>query len=102
MFSKFIIYKVEGDSMSPSIDKNSFVLIKSFKKKRINKFFIFNHKVYGRLVKKLVKIDSLNHFWFEGENNCSISKKQVGPIKECDILGQIILSISKSSIKFHL
>ena len=102
MFLKFIIYKIEGDSMSPSIDKNSFVLIKSFKKKKVNKFFIFNHKIYGRLVKKLVKIDSSNHFWFEGEHQSSISKKQVGPIREGDILGQIILSISKSSIKFHL
>ena len=53
-------------------------------------------------MKKLVKIDSSNHFWFEGEHQSSISKKQVGPIQEGDILGQIILSISKSSIKFHL
>ena len=88
--------------MSPSLDKNSFVLIKSIKKKKINKFFIFKHKIYGRLVKKLVRIDSLNYFWFEGEHQSSISKEQVGPIKECDILGQIIFSISKSSIKFHL
>ena len=102
MFLKFFIYKVEGDSMSPSIYKNSFVLIKSFKKKKINKFFIFKHKIYGRLAKKLVGIDSSNQFWFEGEHQSSISKEQVGPIKECDILGQIILSISKSSIKLHL
>ena len=88
--------------MSPSLDKNSFVLIKPIRKKKINKFFIFKHKVYGRLVKKLVRIDSLNYFWFEGEHQSSISKEQVGPIKECDILGQIIFSISKSSIKFHL
>ena len=38
MFLKFIIYKIEGDSMSPSIDKNSFVLIKSFKKKKLINF----------------------------------------------------------------
>ena len=88
--------------MSPSIDKDSFVLVKSFKKKKVNKFFIFRHKIYGRLVKKLVKIDSSNNYWFEGEHQSSISKKQVGPIKEPDILGQIIFSISKSSIKFHL
>ena len=88
--------------MSPSIDKDSFVLVKSLKKKKVNRFFIFKHKIYGRLVKKLVKIDSSNNFWFEGEHQSSISKKQVGPIKERDILGQIIFSISKSSIKFHL
>ena len=88
--------------MSPSLNKNTFVLIKPFKKKKINKFFIFQHETLGKLVKKLVTIDSSNHFWFEGENRSSISKTQVGPIKECNILGQIVFSISKSSIKFHL
>ena len=88
--------------MSPSLTKNTFVLIKPFKKKKINKFFIFQHEIYGNLVKKLVKIDSSNYFWFEGENQSSISKTQVGPIKEYNILGQIVFSISKSSMKFHL
>ena len=102
MFLKFFIYKIEGDSMSPSLNHNTFVLINPFKKKKINKFFIFQHETLGRLVKKLVKIDSSNHFWFEGEHQSSISKTQVGPIKEYNILGQIVFSISKSSIKFHL
>ena len=88
--------------MSPSLANNTFVLIKPCDKKKINKFFIFQHKTYGKLVKKLVKIDSSDHFWFEGEHQSSISKKQVGPIKENNILGQIVFSISKSSIKFHL
>ena len=88
--------------MSPSLNNNTFVLTKPFKKKKINKFFIFQHETYGKLVKKLVKIDSSNHFWFEGEHQSSISKTQVGPVRECDILGQIIFSISKSSIKLHL
>ena len=32
MFLKFSIYKIEGDSMSPSLNNNTFVLIKPFKK----------------------------------------------------------------------
>ena len=88
--------------MSPSLNNNTFVLIKPSKKKSINKFFIFQHETYGKLVKKLIKKDSSNRFWFEGEHQSSISKTQVGPIKECNILGQIVFSISKSSIKFHL
>ena len=102
MFLKFFIYKIEGDSMSPSIINNSFVLIRPFRKKKINRFFIFEHEIYGKLIKKLVNIDSSNHFWFEGEHQSSITKTQVGPVKECDILGQIIFSISISSIRFHL
>ena len=88
--------------MSPSIEKNSFVLIKYFKEKKLNKFFVFRHQIYGKLIKKLIKIDSLNYFWFEGQNQSSISQKQVGPIKECDVEGQVIVSISKSSLKFYL
>ena len=88
--------------MSPSIKKNSFVLMKSFNEKKINKIFVFKHQVYGKLIKKLVKIDSSNQFWFKGEHQSSISQKQIGPIKACDVEGQIIVSISKSSIKFHL
>ena len=88
--------------MSPSLENNTFVLIKPFKKKKLNKFFIFEHKTYGKLVKKLTKVDSSNHFWFEGEHQSSISKTQIGPIKEYNVLGQIVFSISKSSIKFHL
>ena len=102
MFLKLSIYKIEGDSMSPSLKNNTFVLIKPFKTKKINRFFIFQHKTYGKLVKKLVKIDSSNNFWFEGEHQSSISKTQIGPVKENNILGQIVFSISKSSVKFHL
>ena len=54
------------------------------------------------MLKKLIKIDCSNHFWFEGQHQSSISQKQIGPIKECDVEGQIIVSISKSSLKFHL
>ncbi len=89
--------------MSPSIEDNSFLLIKSpIKKKKINKLFIFNHKLYGKLIKRLVEVDSSNSFWFMGENSHSIKKDQIGPIKENQILGQIVLSISKSSFKLHL
>ena len=102
MFLKFFIYKIDGSSMSPPIENNSFVLMKSFEKKKINKFFIFKHRFYGKLIKKLVKIDSSNHFWFEGEHQSSITQKQIGPIEECDVEGQILVSISKSSIKLHL
>ncbi len=100
---KFKIYRIQGDSMSPSIEDNSFLLITSpIKNKRINKLFIFKHKLYGKLIKKLVKVDSSNLFWFTGENCHSIKKDQIGPINEDQILGQIVLSISKSSFKIHL
>ena len=89
--------------MSPTIEHNSFLLVKShIQKKKINKLFIFKHKLYGELVKRLVKVDPSNSFWFMGENSNSINKDQIGPINETQILGQIVLSISRSSFRFHL
>ena len=89
--------------MSPIIKNDSFVItkkIKNFCKK--NKLFIFKHKIYGKLIKRLVNVDSSNLYWFDGNFYKSISSKDIGPIKKEQILGQIILSISKSSIKCHL
>ena len=89
--------------MSPSIENDSFVLVKNINKNfKLNKIFILKHPVYGMLAKMLVEIDPLKIFWFKGLNFTSISKKEIGPIKEEHVLGQIVLSFSKSKFKFHL
>ena len=36
MFLKLSIYKIEGDSMSPSLNNNTFVLIRPFKKNSLS------------------------------------------------------------------
>ena len=89
--------------MSPSIENKAFLLIKSpIIKKKINKLFIFKHKQYGKLIKRLVSVDSSNSYWFMGENSHSIKKDQIGPVSEHQILGQIVISISRYSFKLHL
>ena len=40
MFLKFSIYKIEGDSMSPSLNNNTFVFTKPYKKKNQQIFHI--------------------------------------------------------------
>ena len=45
MFLKFSIYKIEGDSMSPSLSNNTFVLIKPFKKKKLINFSYFDMRL---------------------------------------------------------
>ena len=100
MILKYSFLKVEGDSMSPSIPKDSFVLIKPTNKYILANPFVFNHPNYGKLIKKLVLIDSQNQFWFEGEFDQSISMFDIGPIKKTQIIGRVVLSITKNSLKF--
>tara|TARA_X000001036_G_C20554602_1_gene755809 strand:+ start:503 stop:811 length:309 start_codon:yes stop_codon:yes gene_type:complete len=101
VFFKFSLFKVEGDSMSPSIPRSSFVVIKSTEMLKIQNFFVFNHSHYGKLIKKLVRIDSKNMLWFEGEFKQSISVNDIGPIKKDQVIGKVILSVSKKSFKFY-
>ncbi len=100
MFFGYSFYRVEGDSMSPSIPKESFIVIKQVNKFTIKDFFVFNHQTYGKLMKKLVEVDSNNQLWFEGEFKESVSKKDIGPIKKNQIIGRVVLSISEKSLKF--
>lgn len=101
MFFKFSLFKVEGDSMSPCIPNNSYVCIKSTKTYNIKSFFVLNHPHYGKLIKKLVRIDSKNMFWFKGECAQSISMNEIGPIKKDQVIGKVILLISKKSFKLY-
>ncbi len=87
--------------MSPSIPRSSFVVIKSTEMLKIQNFFVFNHSHYGKLIKKLVRIDSKNMLWFEGEFKQSISVNDIGPIKKDQVIGKVILSVSKKSFKFY-
>ena len=86
--------------MNPVLNSDSYILTTNYRPK-LKKFFVINHKKYGKIVKKLVKIDNKKNFWFKGENNSSISTESIGPIKLNQILGKVILSVSKDSLKFH-
>ena len=86
--------------MDPLLNPDSYILtIKN--RPELKKIFVISHKKYGKLIKKLVKIDNEENFWFKGENNSSISTEKIGPIKLNQILGKVVLSVSKDTLKFH-
>ena len=96
MLFNLSIFKIQGDSMSPNISDDSFIITKPFSNIRNkNKLLIFKHKVYGKLVKRLNNIDSSNFFWFKGDSYTSISMDDIGPIKREQIIGEIILCCVK-------
>ena len=84
--------------MEPIISKNSFILSVPFKfKKNKNQFIIFKHQKYGLLIKKLYFIDNSEKYWFIGENSCSISSNEIGPIAKEKILGRAYAYISRNT-----
>ena len=58
MFLGFSIFKVEGNSMSPTIPDQSYVLARKAKSKIVKEsLLIIDHINYGKILKKLVHMD---------------------------------------------
>ena len=96
MFLGFSIFKVEGNSMSPTIPDQSYVLIRKTENSITKKsLLIIDHINYGKIVKKLVKVDDNKKLWFEGESLSSVSKQMIGPIKFENIIGKVVLIVKK-------
>jgi signal peptidase I len=97
------IYKVNGKSMEPEIDENSFIFCIPYKtESRERSIFVIDHKKYGLLIKKLKYIDKNFNYWFVGENSDSISSEKIGPIKKNQIIGKAFLLFSKDFFLFKL
>ncbi len=86
--------------MDPEISNNSYVISRSFVyKKNKSQLLLFEHKKFGKLIKKLKIIDKNQKLWFQGNDKFSISTRDIGPINHSSIIGEIFISISKSEIK---
>ena len=80
--------------MSPTIPDQSYVMARKAKS-RIAKesLLIIDHKNYGKILKKLVKVDDNKKLWFEGENLSSVSKEMIGPIKFENVIGKVVFVV---------
>ena len=98
MFLGFSIFKVEGNSMAPTIPDQSYVLARKAQSLIAKEsLLIIDHMNYGKILKKLVKVDDNKKLWFEGENFSSISKEMIGPIKFQNVVGKVVF-IVKSKV----
>ncbi len=94
----FSIFKVNGESMSPFIPNQSYVLTQRW----LTKFFIgegkkllIAHKSYGLIVKKVALVDHHGFIWLKGENNKSVSVEQIGPVDQEQVIGIVIAVFTK-------
>lgn len=93
----FTLLKVKGDSMSPKIPNESYILASHwfahFFLAEGNKILV-KHMSYGVIVKTVALVDHYGFIWLKGENERSISVEQMGPIAKDKVIGRV-LSIFK-------
>ena len=94
MFLGFSIFKVESNSMSPTVPDQSYVFARKVKSSIAKEsLLIINHINYGKILKKLVKVDDNKKFWFEGEDFSSISLEMIGPVKFENVIGNVVFVV---------
>ena len=95
---KFV--KVAGNSLYPKIKPGDYVIVSHppwlYLSLHQGDVVVFNHDVYGRLIKIVSSIDSeKGQLTVAGLNSESMDSTALGPIRKKDILGKVIWHISR-------
>ena len=93
----FQILRIHGESMSPEYQEGDFVLImKTFRGKiKIGNVIVFQHQIYGTLIKGVEKItDKGIYVLGRGEN--SLDSRRLGPINPASVQGRVIWHICRA------
>lgn len=92
------IFKVEGQSMSPLLSGGDFLITSRFYRKlSIGDLIVFHHVTYGRLVKRIIAINGAGEYRVTGENDFSLSSKQMGWIAAASIKAKVFFKIHQKA-----
>ena len=96
----FKIQKVTGDSMSPDFQEGDFVVLTTLpfilKRIKIGDIIIFEHKLYGTLIKRIASFDpETAEAYVEGTNPEGLDSRRLGTIRREAIGGKVIAHFSK-------
>jgi len=86
-------FKVNGDSMSPKIPHQSYILVHRLLMRYFiceGKRLLIQHKTYGLIVKKVALVDHHGFIWVKGENRKSLSVEQIGPVSRKQVVGLVV------------
>jgi len=97
----FRIHKVTGDSMAPDFREGDFVVITTLpfllERIKIGDIIIFDHKVYGTLIKRIASFDpETAEAYVEGTQPDSLDSRRLGTIRRENIRGKVIAHFSKT------
>ena len=94
----FTFFKVRGNSMSPNIPNDSYILASRWfvgcflgEGKKI----LIQHNTYGLIVKTVALIDHHGFIWLKGENSQSISVEKIGPVDKTQVIGRVLSVFKK-------
>jgi signal peptidase I len=96
----FRIHKVSGDSMTPDFQEGDFVLIGTapffLKRLKVGDTIIFQHKLYGTLIKRITAFDSVTReAYVAGTSPESLDSRRLGTIRRENIRGKVIARFPK-------
>ena len=94
------IHKVAGDSMSPDYQEGDFVALITLpfflKRIKVGDTIIFEHKLYGTLIKRIASFDpETAEAYVEGTQPDSLDSRRLGTIRRDAIRGKVIAHFSK-------
>ena len=95
------IHKVTGDSMSPDFQEGDFVVLTTLpfilKRIKIGDIIIFEHKLYGTLIKRIASFDlETAEAYVEGTQSDSLDSRRLGTIRRENIRGKVIAHFPKT------
>ena len=95
----FCIYRVEGDSMSPSFLPGDYVLSLKlpFQWLRPDQVILVKHPELGLMIKRILTVNNQDpsHLQLIGDNLAlSTSTQAIGQVKPSQVLGKVICRIS--------
>ena len=91
------IFRVSGDSMSPTIIDGDYVLARKFKTKPPNgSIAVIQHPSLGRLIKRINFANQTGEIFVSGDNDLSTPSEEIGPLNEELFRYRVFFRISPS------
>ncbi len=96
----FQVFKLRGASLAPEFQDGDFVLASAlpilFRPPRAGNVVVFRHAVYGRLIKRVERIEPCGQIFVTGSGEGSIDSRTFGPIYRADIQGVVFWHVKKN------
>ena len=94
------LIKVTGDSLLPTYKEGDFVLIAKIpfftSGLKQGDIIVFRHEIYGKMIKKVDRVNGeRNELFVVGTHDNSLDSRQLGAVKQKDVIGKVIWHIHK-------
>lgn len=89
------IYKIRGNSLSPAYQDGDFVLCAGLRQPRSGQMVVFDHARYGRLIKRIERIEPDGKLFVLGDDIDSVDSRTFGPIDPAAVRGRVVWHIAR-------